>query len=138
MRTTLRRLSALVATMLGLSAAYFVFAEISPAGGPACTRFCNGKVTCNATCPQGCSPQIGGRPFPCCCTLQLPGDLDTYCCGGWCWRAICEDAHGNPCPPPQVDPFVCGQGAPPQRLQCVGNFCVGPAPWPPEDPIPQP
>jgi len=35
MRTTLRRLSMLMAIMLGLSAAYFVFAEISPAGGSA-------------------------------------------------------------------------------------------------------
>lgn len=71
MRTTLRRLSVLVATMLGLSATYFVFAEISPAGGPACGLFCSGQLACNATCPPGCSPKQDADVFDCCCTLQL-------------------------------------------------------------------
>jgi hypothetical protein len=138
MRTTLRRLSALVATMLGLSAAYFVFAEISPAGGPACGRFCSGQESCNATCPDGCSPARDGPVFDCCCTLQLTGDPTRYCCSGQCWRAKCIDRHRNPCPRP-IERFVCGQGALVSGYhRCENNYCVGPAPWPIEDPVPQP
>lgn len=96
---------------------------------------CSGQLACNATCPQGCSPTPDGDAFDCCCTSQLPGDPMRYCCSGRCWRAKCVDARGNLCPRP-VERFVCGRGAYVSNYhRCENNYCVGPAPWRPEDPV---